>query len=67
MDWLMTGQGKMYRTKSGPDFVKSALVLEWLNKWWENADEKHRYWLEVQMENYFPEYGKWAKERSQSK
>ena len=64
--WLLTGQGEMYQTKSDRNEVISAPVLEWLNKWWENADEKHRYWLEVQMENYFPEYGKWVKERSQS-
>jgi len=66
-DWLLTGQGDMYQIKSDRNEVTSVPILEWLNKWWENADEKHRYWLEVQMENYFPEYGKWVKERSQSK
>jgi len=65
MDWLMTGQGEMYRTKLGP-YVPSVPVLEWFNKWWENADEKHQHWLEVQMGKCFPEYTQWLKERSQS-
>ena len=65
-DWLLTGQCEMYQTKSDRNEVISVPVLKWLNKWWENADEKHRIWLEVQMEECFPEYGKWVKERSQS-
>jgi transcriptional regulator with XRE-family HTH domain len=64
-DWLLTGEGEMYRTKLGPK-VTSVPVFEWLNKWWDNANEKHRYWLEVQMEKCFPEYAQWLKERSQS-
>ena len=64
-DWLLTGQGEMYRTELGPK-VTSVPVLEWFNKWWENADEKHRIWLEVQMGKCFPEYAQWLKKRPQS-
>jgi transcriptional regulator with XRE-family HTH domain len=63
-DWLLTGQGEMYRTKPDPNKVTSVPVLEWLNKWWEDADEKYRNWLEVQMEKCFPEYAQWVKKIS---
>jgi transcriptional regulator with XRE-family HTH domain len=36
-DWLLAGKGEMYRTELGPK-VTSVPVLEWFNKWWENAD-----------------------------
>jgi transcriptional regulator with XRE-family HTH domain len=66
-DWLLTGQGEMYQIKSDRNKVTSVPVLEWLNKWWEETDEKHQHWLEVQMGKCFPEYAQWLKERSQSK
>jgi len=66
-DWLLTGEGEMHRTKPSPNEMTLEPILEWFNKCWKEADEKHRIWLEVQMEKCFPEYEKWVKERSQSK
>ena len=65
--WLLTGQGEMYQTKPSPVETTLEPILEWFNKCWKEADEKHRIWLEVQMGKCFPEYAQWLKERSQSK
>jgi len=65
-NWLLMGEGEMHQTKPSPNEITLEPILEWFNKWWKNADEKHQHWLEVQMEECFPEYGKWVKERSQS-
>ena len=63
MDWLMTGEGEMYKEKpiqkEKTTQFKSELFLNWLNEWWEQTDEKHRNWLEVQIKRCFPEYAEW--------
>ncbi|HIE02638.1 MAG TPA: XRE family transcriptional regulator [Thiotrichaceae bacterium] len=60
IDWLLTGQGEMYE-KKGTEKVETLVgTIEWLNEWWDGADEKHRHWLEVQMKRCFPEYAQWA-------
>ena len=66
IDWLLTGEGEMYRKKTietVENVETSEKTIEWLNQWWENADEKHRHWLEVHMKYYFPDYAAWLAEK----
>ena len=66
IDWLLTGEGEMYRKKTIENVENvetSEKTIEWLNEWWENADEKHKIWLEVQMQRCFPEYATWLEEK----
>ncbi|MEK8020761.1 MAG: helix-turn-helix transcriptional regulator [Candidatus Parabeggiatoa sp.] len=60
IDWLLTGQKEMYDKKATKNVSTLVGTIEWLNEWWDRADEKHRHWLEVQMKRCFPEYAKWA-------
>ncbi len=60
IDWLLKGQGEMYERKGTKKVETLVGTIEWLNEWWDGADEKHRHWLEVQMKRCFPEYAKWA-------
>ena len=64
LDWLLTGEGPMYHqpfpSSSENDFN---LLLEWLKKWWKQADEKERAWLEVQMKKCFPEFKEWLEQQ----
>jgi transcriptional regulator with XRE-family HTH domain len=66
-NWLLMNKGEMHQTKPSSNETTLEPILEWFNKWWEDADEKHQHWLEVQMGKCFPEYAQWLKERSQSK
>ena len=63
MDWLMTGEGEIYKEKpiqkEKPTQFESELFLNWLNEWWEKTDEKHRNWFSVQIKRCFPEYAEW--------
>jgi len=59
-DWLLTGQGEMYERKGTEKVETLGGTIEWLNEWWDGADEKHRNWLEVQMKQCFPEYAQWV-------
>ena len=63
--WLLTGKGEMYDKKTIEtieDIETSEKTIEWLIQWWENADKKHKIWLEVQMKHYFPDYAAWLAE-----
>ena len=64
INWLLTGKGEMY--KEMPIQSDLNYTLNWLNEWWENADEKHRNWLEVQMKRCFPEYAEWIAQQEKS-
>ena len=63
INWLLTGEGKIYREKpiqkEKTTQFESGLFLNWLNEWWGKTDEKHRNWLEVQIKRCFPEYAEW--------
>jgi len=62
MDWLMTGQGEIYRREPPKELVTNLeleLLFNWLTEWWKNADDKNRNWLEIQMKRSFPEYAEW--------
>lgn len=61
IDWLLTGEGEMYRKETGNNFSEFKPILIWLEQWWENADEKQRHWLEIQMKRCFPEYEQFQK------
>ncbi len=41
-DWLLTGKGTMYRREANQS-------PEWLDNWWQQADEEHRTWLKIQL------------------
>jgi transcriptional regulator with XRE-family HTH domain len=43
-DWLLTGKGEMYREEKETN--KSP---KWLTNWWQQSDEAHRNWLEIQL------------------
>ncbi|MEK8017153.1 MAG: helix-turn-helix transcriptional regulator [Candidatus Parabeggiatoa sp.] len=60
LSWLLTGKGEMYERKGTEKVETLGGAIEWLNEWWDGADEKHRHWLEVQMRRCFPEYATWA-------
>jgi transcriptional regulator with XRE-family HTH domain len=65
-NWLLMGQGEIYREEQPKEKIttfKSKLFLNWLNQWWENADEKHRNWLEIQLKRCFPEYTEWLSQQ----
>ena len=42
-DWLLTGKDSMFKSEQINPTPK------WLNDWWQQADEKHRIWLEIQL------------------
>ena len=58
--WLLTGEGEIYQTKATEGMVTLEGTIAWLTEWWEQADEKQRIWLEVQLKRCFPEYAEWT-------
>ncbi len=59
-NWLLMGKGEMYeREQPKKQITQLELLFNWLNEWWENADEKNRNGLEIQIKRCFPEYAEW--------
>lgn len=47
--------------KRHPDYQPEQLApAVWFKKEWEDSDEKYQNWLEIEMEEHFPAYKKWA-------
>ncbi len=46
-DWLLTGKGTMYRRDANQP-------PEWLNDWWQQADDEHLAWLKIQLSHTPP-------------
>ncbi len=46
-NWLLTGKGSMFLNEK-PEINKSP---KWLTDWWQNADDEHRHWLKIQLQN----------------
>jgi transcriptional regulator with XRE-family HTH domain len=66
LNWFLIGEGEMYEKKTIKNMENvetSEKTIKWLNQWWENADERHKHWLEVQMKYYFPDYAAWLAEK----
>ena len=71
--WLIAGKGPMsleeleaqnlIRVEAGP----LSDIIHFLKDFWEQADKKERYWLEVQFERCFPEYRFSVKKRQAEK
>ena len=66
INWLLTGEGSMYRL---PQVERKFLdtLVEWLTQFQEEADEKQIIWLEVQIKKCFPEYVEWVQRREKEK
>lgn len=65
-DWFLYGKGEMYQSDYTPEPMPEPnhalmLILKWLNKKWDDDEERNRIWLEVQMQNCFPRYDAWLK------
>lgn len=74
INWLITGEGPMYRMSDGrgqpagnmrEDGADSPreTMQEWLEDFWARADEKQRAWLEIEFGRSFPEYRRWLEVR----
>ncbi|OAD22752.1 hypothetical protein THIOM_001431 [Candidatus Thiomargarita nelsonii] len=65
MNWLLTGEGSMYRDQiqeQKAEYKKRdeiEQIREWLKDWGNKVDERKHHWLGVQMEQMFPEYREW--------
>jgi transcriptional regulator with XRE-family HTH domain len=61
-NWLLIGQGEMHQTKTETKEITTKKITKWLSTWWDEADEEHRHWLNVQMKRQFPEYAEWCEQ-----
>jgi transcriptional regulator with XRE-family HTH domain len=62
IDWLLTGQGEMYRTKTEATKETTKGITKWLSTWWDGANEEDKHWLNGQMKRCFPEYAEWCEQ-----
>ena len=58
-DWILKGEENVSKA------VNKEPIAEWVVEWLENADEKNRIWLEIQMKRCFPEFEQWEKLKHQ--
>ena len=63
INWLLSGEGDMYIQAFSSKEKLLCLGEKWLREYWEQADEKERAWLEVQMKKCFPEFKEWLEQQ----
>jgi len=49
--WLLTGNGSMYREEKKEIEEQQP---KWLTDWWQQSDEVHKHWLEIQLKQTKP-------------
>jgi len=69
--WLLTGKGPMFiegKTTKVVDIkdIPKEQIKEFIEDFWQNADEKERHWFEVQFKKAFPEYSDWLQKKQPS-
>ncbi len=70
--WLLTGEGPMLKGQEGPKVVDikdipKEQIKEFIEDFWQNADEKERIWFEVQFKMAFPMFSEWLQKNSHLK
>jgi hypothetical protein len=67
LNWLLTDEGPMMRKYSlySPECVVDIAeipkenIKEWIDDFWEKANDNQRGWLITQFDLYFPQYREW--------
>lgn len=62
-EWLITGNGPIFRDESEEDMLNH--ILEYLKENWDRWSEKKRHWFEEHFRQTFPEFEEWLLRRSQ--
>lgn len=67
INWLMTGEGTMYKSESKNLLIERQNTLqdliEWIKDFEDKADDKQWAWLETQIKRNFPEFEQWQQHR----
>jgi transcriptional regulator with XRE-family HTH domain len=69
INWLLTGEGPMFVGGSKVVDIKDVpkeQIKEFIEEFWQKADEKERIWFEVQFKRAFPEYTDWLQKKQLS-
>jgi len=69
--WLLTGEGPMLKGQEGSKVVDikdipKEQIKEFIEDFWQNADEKERIWFEVQFKMAFPMFSDWLQKKQPS-
>jgi transcriptional regulator with XRE-family HTH domain len=60
-EWLINGNGPIFREGRGDDIINH--ILEYLRENWDSWSEKKRHWFEVHFRKTFPEFDEWLIKR----
>lgn len=68
LDWLLTGEGEMYRTSAPISTTSStdstaATLQAWIDHYAQTRTEREVQWLEVEISRRFPDYNRWLIEQ----
>ena len=69
LNWLLTGEGPMFVGGSKVADIKDIpkeQIKEFIEEFWQKANEKERIWFEVQFKRAFPEYTDWLQKKQLS-
>ena len=69
INWLLTGEGPMFVGGSKVADIKDIpkeQIKEFIEEFWQKANEKERIWFEVQFKRAFPEYADWLQKKQSS-
>lgn len=63
-EWLINGNGPVFREKTEDDMLNH--ILEYLKENWDKWTEKKRHWFELHFKQIFPEFEEWLLRRQRS-
>lgn len=64
-EWLIKGEGPIFREETGGEMLNH--ILEYLKENWDRWSEKKRHWFEVNFRQTFPDFEEWLIKRSEGK
>ncbi len=64
VEWLATGRAEPAEVMP-THTIKREVFVRWLRQWWDDASDRERTWMDVELERRFPEYGEWKKTMDQ--
>jgi len=60
VEWLISGEGEIFKEEEGVDEVLNQ-IIEYLKENWNKWSKKKKHWFEVTFRQFFPDFDEWLR------
>ncbi|MEO5358469.1 MAG: helix-turn-helix domain-containing protein [Nitrospirae bacterium YQR-1] len=67
INWLLTGEGEILKNETIQKTKNNSEedIINWIKKFWKDANEDEKSWLKIQFKKCFTEYQDWLNKKEQ--